>query len=58
MSNSFDAMFKAKSIAVYGASNNPVKVGGRPLRYLLEQNYTGEIYPINPNYEEVQGRKC
>ncbi len=55
---SFDPIFKAKSIAIYGVSANPIKVGGRPLRYLLEQGYTGEIYPINPNYDTVQGIKC
>lgn len=54
----FDAVFKPRSIAIYGASNNPIKVGGRPLRYLLEQNYDGEIYPINPKYESVQGVHC
>ena len=58
MDKSFDPIFKAKSIAIYGASNNPVKVGGRPLRYLLEQQYQGDIYPINPNYESVQGIRC
>ena len=55
MERSLDPIFKAKSIAIYGASGNPVKVGGRPLRYLMEQRYAGEIYPINPNYDTVQG---
>ena len=58
MKKSFDSIFKAKSIAIYGVSSNPIKVGGRPLRYLLEQGYPGEIYPINPNYDMVQGVKC
>ena len=58
MERSLDPIFKAKSIAIYGASGNPVKVGGRPLRYLMEQRYAGEIYPINPNYDTVQGLKC
>lgn len=58
MKRSLDPIFKAKSIAVYGASSSPVKVGGRPLRYLKEQGYGGEIYPINPNYDTVQGLKC
>ena len=58
MKNSLDSIFKAKSIVIYGASNNPIKVGGRPLRYLLEQGYQGEIYPVNPNYDVVQGVKC
>ena len=52
------AMFDPKSIAIYGASDNPIKVGGRPLRYLLEQRFAGEIYPINPKHTTAQGVRC
>jgi acetate---CoA ligase (ADP-forming) len=43
------------SIALIGASENPNKVGGRPLLYLQRFGYRGRIYPINPNRAEVQG---
>ena len=46
------------SIALIGASENPNKVGGRPLLYLRRFGYRGRIYPINPNRAEVQGVKA
>ena len=47
-----------KAIALIGASENPHKVGGRPLLYLQRFGFTGKIYPINPNRAEVQGLKA
>src|SRR5690242_5221480 len=43
------------SIAIVGASDNPHKVGGRPLLYLRRYGYQGAIYPVNPSRSEVQG---
>lgn len=43
------------SIAIVGASDNPHKVGGRPLLYLKRYGYRGRIYPVNPARAEVQG---
>jgi acyl-CoA synthetase (NDP forming) len=45
------------SIAVIGASDNPHKVGGRPLLYMKRYGYRGSIYPVNPSRPEVQGLK-
>lgn len=53
-----DKLFSPVGVAVYGASSNPNKLGGRPVRNLLEQGYTHGIYPINPNYDEIQGLRC
>ncbi len=47
-----------KSVAIVGASNDPNKIGGRPLLYLGRYGYEGAIYPINPNRETVQGHKA
>jgi acyl-CoA synthetase (NDP forming) len=44
-----------ESIAIIGASDNPHKVGGRPLLYLKRYGYRGAIYPINPGRASVQG---
>lgn len=46
-----------KSIAIVGTSENPDKIGSVLLRNLIEDGYNGKIYPINPKYEELQGRK-
>ena len=51
-------LFKPKSIAVLGASQNGNTIGGRPIRFLKEYGYQGAIYPINPKYKECQGLKC
>jgi acyl-CoA synthetase (NDP forming) len=48
-------MFRPKSVAILGASSNENKIGGRPVRYLKHYGFDGPIYPINPNYSEIQG---
>jgi acyl-CoA synthetase (NDP forming) len=50
-----DAMFRPRSVAVIGASNDPARTGGRPLRYLLEAGFKGAVYPVNPRRQIVQG---
>lgn len=46
-----------RSIAILGASQDPNKVGGRPLHYLKRYGFKGPVYPINPGRPEVQGLK-
>lgn len=43
------------SVAIIGASSDPEKIGGRPIRYMQECGYAGAIYPINPTRSEIQG---
>jgi len=52
---SLASLLRPESVAVVGASDNPDKVGGRPLRYLLTQGFKGRIYPVNPRAKEIQG---
>jgi len=47
-----------KSVAVIGASENPNKIGGRPLAYLSRFGFKGRVYPINPKRSETQGLKA
>jgi acyl-CoA synthetase (NDP forming) len=42
-----DALFSPRSIAIFGASDDVTKIGGRPLQFLLKYGYAGGIYPIN-----------
>jgi acetate---CoA ligase (ADP-forming) len=44
-----------RSVAIFGASNDPGRISGRSLRYFLEAGYSGALYPINPNRDRVQG---
>ena len=50
------ALLKPGSIAVIGASDDPTRIGGRPVRYCKE-HFGGPVYPVNPNRPEVQGLK-
>jgi len=50
-----DALFKPRSIAIVGASDDPERISGRPLRYLREAGYAGPLYPVNPTRATVQG---
>ncbi|WP_416898506.1 MAG: acetate--CoA ligase family protein [Minwuia sp.] len=51
-------MFEAKSVAVIGASGDPLRIGGRPVAMIRDMGYEGALYPINPNRDEVQGLKA
>jgi len=52
------AALDPRSVAIIGASENPNKVGGRPVHYLDKFGFKGKIFPINPSRSEVQGHKC
>ena len=52
---SLDALLRPASVAVIGASNDPTRIGGRPIRYLRAAGYAGRLYPVNPRHKEVQG---
>jgi acetate---CoA ligase (ADP-forming) len=47
-----------RSVAVIGASDNPHKVGGRPILFMKRYGFRGAIYPVNPTREEVQGLRA
>jgi len=51
-------VFEPQSVAVVGASERPESVGGQVLRNMREGGFSGEIYPVNPKHETVQGLKC
>ncbi len=50
-----DPFFRPRSIAFVGASNDPGRIGGRPLAYSLRDGFSGDIYPVNPGRDVVQG---
>lgn len=54
--------FNAKSIAVIGASSDPLRIGGRPVAALkrnwLPQEAERRLYPVNPSRKKVQGLKA
>ncbi|MGH2700241.1 MAG: acetate--CoA ligase family protein [Actinomycetota bacterium] len=58
MRPSLDSMFGARSVAVIGASARPGSSGWHALDELITGGFDGDIYPVNPNYEELAGLTC
>ncbi len=53
-----DDLVRARSVAVVGASQDPTRIGGRPIAFLQQAGFTGPIYPVNAKYAEVQGLRA
>jgi acetyltransferase len=51
-------LINPKSIVVIGASNNIHTPGGRVLKNLIDANFKGELFAVNPKETNVQGIKC
>jgi acyl-CoA synthetase (NDP forming) len=51
-------LIQPQSIVVVGGSNNVHKPGGKILKNILDGNYKGKLYIVNPKEEEIQGIKC
>jgi acyl-CoA synthetase (NDP forming) len=58
MPHPLDSFFAPASIALIGASRDLEKIPGRLLSMLRKNGYPGKLYPINPNYGEIDGLKC
>src|SRR5438552_3066655 len=53
-----ESFFSPESIALIGASRDLEKIPGRLLSMLRKNEFPGKIYPINPNYGDIDGLKC
>ena len=53
-----NSLFAPKSVAMFGASDRTDSVGQIVYSNLLNGDFSGEIYGINPKHDEVQGRKA
>jgi len=51
-------LLSPRSIAFVGASPRPDSLGNDMLKMIARSGFTGAIYPINPNYPEIEGRRC
>ena len=58
MPHPLDSFFAPESIALIGASRDHEKIPGRLLSMLRKNDYPGKLYPINPNYGDIDGLKC
>jgi acyl-CoA synthetase (NDP forming) len=50
-----DALMRPRSVAIIGASNDPGRVPGLTVAYLKKAGFAGDIWPVNPTRETVQG---
>ena len=48
-------LIKPKSIAVIGGSNDIQKPGGKVLKNLIDGDFQGDLYVVNPKIDKVQG---
>lgn len=53
-----DDLVLTRSVAVVGASQDPGRIGGRPIAFLKAAGFPGTIYPVNAKYAEVQGLRA
>lgn len=51
-------LFQPRSIAIIGASQNPLKPSGQPLVALTRAGYAGKIYPVNPRHATLLNLPC
>jgi acetyl coenzyme A synthetase (ADP forming)-like protein len=51
-------ILKPRSVAIIGASRDPEKVGHVILQNYLDSGYSGKLYPVNKNAEDVSGLKA
>jgi len=54
---SIKSLLNPRSVAVIGASEDQTKFGGRLYKLLLQHQYDGEVYPINPVRATLFGLK-
>ncbi len=53
-----DSLFRPKSVAIIGASTKDLSIGNRVIKNLVDFDFKGPIYPINPKADEVRGIKA
>jgi acyl-CoA synthetase (NDP forming) len=51
-------LFHPRSVALIGVSTEQSKLSGRPFRFFREFGYAGNVYPVNPKYDEIGGVRC
>ncbi len=52
-----DRLLRPKSVAVIGASDRTGALGATLLNNLVQYNFAGDIYPVNPKRDELLGLK-
>ena len=57
MKRNLNTFFAPNSVAIIGASTVPYKPGYEVVRNILDNEYSGKIYPVNPKGDKILGLK-
>lgn len=58
MKKKLEKLFNPKTVAIVGASDKAGSVGNAITQNLLNLGFGGEVFLINPKYQELLGQKC
>ncbi len=58
MTDGMQYLFNPKTVAIVGASRNPNSIGREILKNILELNFEGRVYPVNPKAYSVNSLRC
>ncbi|WP_426338661.1 bifunctional acetate--CoA ligase family protein/GNAT family N-acetyltransferase [Pseudoduganella sp. S-14] len=53
-----DSLFDPGSVAIFGASLRPDRMGTQVMNNMAESGFAGAIWPVNPKYEQLRGIPC
>jgi len=53
-----DSLFEPASVAIFGASLRPDRMGTQVMNNMAESGFAGAIWPVNPKYEQLRGIPC
>jgi acyl-CoA synthetase (NDP forming) len=54
----WDSFFYPKRVVIIGASSSSKKMGYHALKSLKECDFKGEVFVVNPKYQELLGVRC
>lgn len=54
----FQYLLEPRSIAVVGVSDDMARPGSQAVNALLANGYAGQVFPVNPKYENFGALKC
>lgn len=55
---SLDALFRPRAVAVVGASREASSIGRKVIQNLLDFQFLGKVFPVNPKATAVHSMKC
>jgi acetyltransferase len=53
-----ERIFNAESVAIVGASRDETKRGYQAIKILLDEKFSGAIYPVHPREKNILGLAC